>query len=86
LFGAVAFSYAQPWLNKVLIGTGPKLIFTDLVGIPYWQGAIGLAAAIALVLVLMERLRAWRDDLGTDCDGNNVQADAQLTHRAAPAE
>jgi hypothetical protein len=28
LFGAVAFSYAQPWLDKVLVGTGPKVIFT----------------------------------------------------------
>ena len=40
LCGAVAFSYAQPWLDKALIGTGPKLIFTDLAGIPYWQGAL----------------------------------------------
>ena len=86
LFGAVAFSYAQPWLDKVLIGTGPKLIFADLVNIPYWQGAIGLSAAIALILMLMERLRSWRDDLGTDCDGNKLEADEQLTQRAAPAE
>ena len=43
LLGAVAFSYAQPWLDKALIGTGPKLIFTDLLNVPYWQGAIALA-------------------------------------------
>ncbi len=29
LVGAVAFSYAQPWLARSLIGTGPKQIFTE---------------------------------------------------------
>lgn len=86
LFGAVAFSYAQPWLDKALIGTGPKLIFTDLVGIPYWQGAIGLSAIIVVILMLMERARSWRDDLGPDFDGNNVEGAEPFEHRAAPAE
>ena len=33
--------YAQPWLARSLIGTGPKLIFTDLAGIPYWRARWG---------------------------------------------
>ena len=69
LCGAVAFTYAQPWLDKALIGTAPKVIFTDLLGIPYWQGALGLAAAIVVVLFVMEKLRSWRADLGSDVDG-----------------
>lgn len=86
LFGAVAFSYAQPWLDKALIGTGPKLIFSDLVGIPYWQGAIALAAAIVVLLFVMEQLRPWRDDLGTDNDGNARSAVAESGGRMVPAE
>lgn len=86
LAGAVAFSYAQPWLDKALIGTGPKLIFTDLAGISYWQGAIALSAAITLVLIVMEKLRSWRNDLGSDFDGSTVEADRPLKHRAIPAE
>ncbi len=86
LAGAVAFSYGQPWLDKALIGTGPKLIFTDLARIPYWQGAIALSAAITLVLILMEKLRSWRKDLGSDFDGSTVEADRPLKHRAIPAE
>lgn len=86
LTGAVAFSYAQPWLDKALIGTGPKLIFTDLAGIPYWQGAIALAAIIALILALMEKLRSWRSDLGSDVDGNAVGSERRLEHRAVAAE
>jgi hypothetical protein len=84
LCGAVAFSYAQPWLDKALIGSGPKLIFTDLVGIPYWQGALGLAAVLIVALFLMERMRSWRADLGADVDGDLPAADAQ--RRMAPAE
>ncbi|EKS33247.1 YeeE/YedE thiosulfate transporter family protein [Afipia clevelandensis] len=85
LFGAIAFSYAQPWLAKVLIGTGPKLIFTDLVGVPYWQGAVALAAMIAVVLYLMEKARSWRNDLGEDVDGN-FPVLATPRKRLAPAE
>ncbi len=86
LAGAVAFSYAQPWFAKSLIGTGPKLIFTDLAGIPYWQGALGLAAAIIVILALMERARPWRDDLGSDVDGDVAEKPSQPRNRLAPAE
>jgi hypothetical protein len=86
LFGAVAFSYAQPWLAKSLIGTGPKLIFTDLAGIPYWQGALGFAAAIVVILTLMEKARPWRDDLGSDVDGDVAEKVARPGNRLAPAE
>lgn len=70
LFGAVVFSYAQPWFDPNLIGTGPKLIFTDLVSIPYWQGALMLAAIIAITLFLLERARPWRSELGRNVDGD----------------
>lgn len=86
LFGAVAFSYAQPWLDKALIGSAPKLIFTDILNIPYWQGAVALAAAIVVVLILMERARPWHDDLGSDADGDLAEAPKQPRHRMAPAE
>ncbi len=86
LCGAIAFSYAQPWLDKALIGTGPKLIFTDLFGLPYWQGAIGLAVVIVVVLALMEGIRPWRKDLGADADGYTVETRAETARRIAAAE
>ena len=85
LAGAVAFSYAQPWLARSLIGTGPKLLFTDLAGMAYWQGAVALAAVIVVVLALIERARPWRKDLGADVDGDFAES-AQPSHRLAPAE
>jgi uncharacterized membrane protein YedE/YeeE len=86
LSGAVAFSYAQPWLAKSLIGSGPKLIFSDLAGIAYWQGALALAAIIVVTLVLMERARPWRADLGADVDGDRAEGITQSGSRLAPAE
>jgi len=81
--GAVAFSYAQPWLAGSLIGSGEKILFSGLFGLPYWQGAIGLAVAIVVVLALMERARSWRADLGADLPH---QPDIRASNRMAPAE
>ncbi len=86
LAGAVAFSYAQPWLAKSLIGTGPKLLFTDLGGIADWQGAVALAAVIVVILALIERARPWRVDLGSNVDGDPAAQVTQPGSALAPAE
>jgi len=88
LCGAVAFSYAQPTLAPFL-GTGHgRLIFTDLLGISFWIGALAWAAAIVLALVVLERWRPWRDEMGRNVDGD-VGAPAERPAGAAsmaPAE
>lgn len=86
LAGAVAFSYSQPWLATSLIGSGPKQIFTDFAGIPYWQGALGLAAAIVVILVAMEKIRPWRKDLGADVDGDILPETPKPDGRLVAAE
>jgi len=85
LCGAVAFSYAQPWLSANLIGTAPRLTFSEMMGVPYWQGAVALAALLVVILVAMEFERPWRDDLGTDVDGNRGDVRGSGV-AAAPAE
>lgn len=71
LFGAVAYSYAEPTLSKTFLGQGGgKLIFSDLAGIPYWMGALILAGTIAVILVALESWRPWRPELGNDVDGD----------------
>jgi len=67
--GAVAYSYMEPALAKTF-GGGSKLILSDVIGIPYWVGALALAAVIAAILVALERWRPWREDLGNDVDGD----------------
>ena len=71
LFGAVAYSYAQPALANTFLGqSGPKLIFSDLVGVPYWIAALVLAAVIVVILVGLEMWSPWRNELGNDVDGD----------------
>ena len=88
LFGAVAYSYAEPTLSKTFLGQGGgKLIFSDLAGIPYWMGALILAAAIVVILVVLEKWRPWRPELGNDVDGDVASTVASPTNiRIVPAE
>jgi hypothetical protein len=88
LCGAIAFSYAQPALKPFLTAGDGKLVFTDLVGIPFWTGALALAVVLVLVLIVLERGLPWRDELGRDVDGD-FEPSEQATGRRrsmAPAE
>src|SRR3569623_421161 len=70
LCGAVAFSYAQPALSKAFLTQGGgKIIFSDLIGVPYWMAALALAAALVVMLVALEAWRPWRAELGSDVAG-----------------
>lgn len=89
LFGAVAFSYVQPALAKTFLSqSGPKLIFSDLVGVPFWIGALVLAAAIVVILFALEAWSPWRGEMGKDVDGNLPVSPppGKTTMRAQPAE
>jgi uncharacterized protein len=89
LAGALAYSYAQPALGSTFLGRdGGKIIFTDLVGIPYWTGALGFAAILVVVLWALERWRPWRQELGRNLDGNFGPTDTNQppAARMAPVE
>jgi hypothetical protein len=89
LVGAVAFSYAQPALDRQFLSVGDgKITFTGLLGIPYWEGALAFAAVLAVILVALERWRPWRDELGRDVDGDLGEPETQQPSQArvAPAE
>lgn len=71
LAGAVAFSYVQPNLaGTIFTQGGGKIIFSDLIGIPYWPAALGLAAMLVVALVALERWRPWRFEVGANVDGD----------------
>src|SRR5262245_36899215 len=41
LLGALTFAYAEPAIGKSFLAqTGPRLVLTDLIGVPYWIGAL----------------------------------------------
>ena len=89
LCGSVAFTYAQPVLSKTFLAQGGgKIIFTDLIGVPYWMGALVLAMALVVVLVVLEAWRPWRAEMGKDVDGD-LQSSGErprTTVRVQPAE
>ena len=86
LCGAVAFSYARAVARQGADRHRPEAdLHRPHRASPYWQGAIGLAAAIVVALVLMEWLRSWRGDLGADVDGN-LPAAVKPHGRMVPAE
>jgi hypothetical protein len=65
-----------------LLSGGPgKITFADLTGLPYWVLALGLAAALVVVLYGLEKWRPWRQDMGRDVDGDFAGAD---DHRISP--
>jgi uncharacterized membrane protein YedE/YeeE len=71
LAGAIAYSYAEPALSKTVFGASSgKLILSDLLGIPYWSGALGLAAICVVILVVLERMFPSDRELGADVDGD----------------
>ncbi len=89
LCGSVAFTYAQPVLSKTFLAQGGgKIIFTDLIGVPYWMGALILAAVLVVVLFVLEAWRPWRDEMGKDVDGDleSTGQRPRTTVRVQPAE
>lgn len=70
LAGALTFSYLEPTLKPVLLSGGPgKLTLDAVLGVPFWIPAFGLAAVLIALLVMLEKWRPWRNDLGQDHDG-----------------
>lgn len=70
VLGAGTFGYWEPTLRPFLLSGGPgKLTLDQLVPIPFWMLALGTAAALVAVLVGLERLQSWRDEVGPDVDG-----------------
>ena len=85
--GAVAYSYATPALSGTCLAAGSgKLVLSDLIGLPYWQGAITLAGIIVIVLFALEALKPWRAEMGNDVDGDMGAAGTSDAVRMAPAE
>lgn len=69
--GATAFGYVEPVLQPILLSGGPgKITFAELLGLPYWSLALGLAAGLIFVLYGLEKWRPWRTELGRDVDGD----------------
>ncbi len=88
LFGALAYSYATPALSGTFLASGGgRIVLTDLLGVPYWLGALVLAGLIVAALVAIEKASPWRDELGKNVDGDReLSASQGKRPRLAAAE
>lgn len=78
LFGALAYSYATPALSGTFLASGGgRIVLTDLLGVPYWLGALVLAGLIVAALVAIEKASPWRDELGKNVDGDRELSASQ---------
>lgn len=88
--GAALFVYLQPVLDPLILSGGPGKLRVDVaLGAPFWVVALGFAVLWVALLVVLERMRPWRTDLGADHDGVDVpplfhdDADLPADRRAA---
>lgn len=70
LAGALTYGYFDAPITAFFgEGSGQKLGFDQLLGVPFWAAAIGFAVVLVGALVVLERMRPWRDETGADYDG-----------------
>lgn len=84
ILGAMTFGYFEPALRPLLLSGGPgKLTLDQLAHVPFWVLALAVAGVLGGLLVALERLQAWRDEVGPDVDG--LAAGGSHTQRTAAA-
>lgn len=70
LAGALAFTYAEPMLNPILLAGGPGKLTLDVVlGVSFPLLATATAVVIVIGLAFLEQARPWRGEIGDDVDG-----------------
>ena len=83
LTGAIFYGYLDAPITSFFAENGDKIGFDKLLGLPFWMVALGLAAALAALLVAIEKLQPWPMEFGSDVDGVG-EAKGEL--RTVPAE
>jgi uncharacterized protein len=85
ILGAMTFGYLEPALRPFLLTGGRgKLTFDQLVNVPFWALAIATAAALVALLIALERLQPWREEVGPDVDG--LASTPQAQRSGAPSK
>lgn len=81
--GAITYGYLDVPIKAFFDEKGEKIGFDQLLGLPFWVTAIGLAVTLAGVLWAVERWQSWTVETGADYDGLmdvTVQQDKAAAH------
>lgn len=78
LFGALAFTYMEPNILKLVLTTGShgKLTLDQLLGVPFPALALGFSAVIIGFLVWLEKISPWQAEIGPKADGMPAEPNA----------
>lgn len=71
LFGALIFTYLEPNILKPVLTAGSygRLTLDQFLGVPFPAVAMLFAALIVGVLVFLERVSPWQEEIGPQADG-----------------
>ncbi|MFA5950771.1 MAG: YeeE/YedE thiosulfate transporter family protein [Hyphomicrobium sp.] len=76
IVGAMFYGYNSEIITGLLAETGEKVTFDGLLNLPFWLVALALAAPLAILLVLLERITPWQAEVGNNLDGLPTAQDA----------
>lgn len=75
LAGALTYGYFDAPIMALFAEKGAKLGLDQMLGLPFWLVAVGVAVLFTIGLVALEKLRPWRDEIGRDHDGLDEQSE-----------
>lgn len=75
--GAITYGYFDAPITAALAEKGEKVAFDTMLGLPFWLAAVALAVALAMFLMVLERMTSWRNEIGDDVDGMMPPKDAR---------
>lgn len=67
--GAITYGYFDVPVTAFFAEKGQKIGFDQMLGLPFWATAIGLAVLLSGMLWMIERWQSWDRETGTDYDG-----------------
>jgi hypothetical protein len=82
--GAIFYGYNDAAITALFAEKGARLGFDQMLGIPFWAGALGLAALLTAFVAWLENVTPWRGEIGKDFDGV-TPSDERVSHPASAA-
>lgn len=84
LCGALFYGYFDAPITALLAEKGDKVGFDQILNLPFWVSALGLAVSLSIALWLLEVAWPWRGEIGANGDGVMSGGSASSPEAANP--